>query len=217
MNVQDIVTRVRRVFGDEAAVQVTDADIIRWINDGQIEVVKHNDGALQKSGLIDLVAAQQQYTMPADLFILRSLRYKYSDMLSFSALKYMNMQQYDDSVDGWDGAAFTQGHPQFFTRYEGKVLLFPIPDESCVGGLKVLYNQQPTDVASLSDNLALPLIYHNTLFKYCMWQASLLDEDHEPAVMYQNNFENDIIRLNTRETNDASAVYPTITVLEFDL
>lgn len=217
MNVQDVVTRVRRVFGDEAAVQVTDADIIRWINDGQIEIVKNNDQALQKSDLIDLVAGQQQYTMPADFFLLRSLRYKYSDMLSFSALKYKNMQQFDDSVDGWDGSAFTQGHPKFFTMYEGKVLLFPIPDTSVTDGLKILYNQKPTDVASLSDALSLPLIYHNTIFRYCMWQASLLDEDHEPAVMYRGDFQDDMIHLKTRETNEATATYPVITVLELDL
>lgn len=216
MNVQDVVTRVRRVFGDEAAVQVTDTDIIRWINDGQIEIVKSNDGALQKTGLVNLVANQSQYTMPADLFILRSLRYKFSDMLSFSSLKYKNMQEFDDSIDGWDGSAYTTGSPIFFTQYEGYALLFPTPDKSNVGGLKVLYNQKPTDVTTLSDALALPLIYHNTVFKYCMWQASLLDEDHEPAMMYRGDFQDDMSKLMTRETTDPTDKYHTITVLEYD-
>lgn len=217
MNVQDVVTRVRRIFGDEAAVQVTDADVMRWINDGQIEIVKHNDGALQKTSLIDLVANQAQYTLPTDLLILRSLRYKFSDMLSFSALKYRNMQQFDEAVDGWDGTAYTTNNPEFFTMFEGKVILFPTPNQSLVSGLKVLYNQKPTDVASLSDNLALPLIYHNTLLKYCMWQASLLDEDHDPALMYKSDFQSDMSLLRLRETTEATATYPTITVLDEDL
>lgn len=216
MNVQDVVTRVRRIFGDEAAVQVTDDDIMRWINDGQIEVIKHNDGALQKTDLIDIVANQAQYDLPTDLMILRSLRYKFADMLSFSALKYKNMQEFDDSIDGWDGTAVSAGSPLFFTMYEGKIILFPIPDQSLVDGIKVLYNQKPTDVNDLADALALPLIYHNTILKYCMWQASLLDEDHEPALMYRNDFQADMDLLITRETTEATAVYPTITILEYD-
>lgn len=217
MNVQDVITRVRRTFGDDAAVQVTNEDVIRWINDGQIEVVKTNDGALQKSDLIDLVANQAQYTLPADFFILRSLRYKFADMTSFSSLKYLNMQQFDESIDGWDGTAFSAGNPRFFTMYEGRVILFPVPQYSMVDGLKILYNQKPTDVVGTSDALALPLIYHNTIFKYCMWQASLLDEDHEPALMYRGDFQTDMDMLRTRETTDPVGTYQTITVLEDDL
>lgn len=154
--------------------------------------------------------------MPADMFILRALRYKFSDMLAFSAIKYKNMQEFDESIDGWDGTAYTPGHPQFFTVYEGSAILFPTPDQSMTSGLKVLYNQKPTDVDDLLDSLALPLIYHNTILKYCMWQASLLDEDHEPAEMYKAHFDNDMTRLQTRETQEATATYPTITVLDWD-
>jgi hypothetical protein len=217
MIVQDIVTRVRRTFGDEAAVQVTDADIIRWINDSQVEIIKHNDSALQQTAYVNLVLGQQEYTMPADLIILRSLRYKFSDMLSYSALRFKNMQQFDDSVDGWDGGLFSQGNPEFFTMYADKAILFPIPSQSVASGLKVLYNQKPTDVVGLSDALALPLIYHNTILKYCMWQASLLDENNDAAMMFQNDFRGDMDMLEKTETSDPVATYHTITVLEFDL
>lgn len=217
MNVQDVITRVRRSFGDDAAVQLDNADIIRWINDGQIEVVKHNDGALQKTNVIDLVAGQAQYDLPTDLLLLRSLRYKYDDMQSFSSLKYKNMQEFDNSIDGWDGEFYNEGSPQFFTMYEGKVILFPVPERASVGGLKALYNQKPLEVTDLADGLALPIIYHNTLVKYCMWQASLLDEDHEPALMYKSNFDEDMSRLATRENADPVETYRTITTVDYDL
>lgn len=216
MIVSDVITRVRRIFGDEAAVQVTDADIIRWVNDAQIEIVKHNDGALQKTDFVNLVSGQSQYVMPTDLLILRSLRYKFTSMLSFSALQYKNMQQFDESIDGWDGTNYGSGAPQFFTMYEGKVILFPTPDQSFTAGLKILYNQKPADVVLTTDALPLPLIYHNTVLKYCMWQASLLDEDHEPAMMYRSDFQADMNLLLTRETTEAVATYPVITVLQDD-
>jgi len=216
MIVSDVITRVRRTFGDEAAVQVQDADIIRWVNDAQVEIIKYNEEALQKTDLLNLVVGQSSYALPADLMILRSLRYKFSDMLSFQTLKYMSIQQFDETIDGWDGAAYGNGNPQYFTKYEGNVILFPTPDQAVTDGLKVTYNQRPVDVVTTSDALSLPLIYHNTINKYCMWQASLLDEDHEPALMYKSDFQDDANRLMDTEVKEPVATYPTITVLEFD-
>lgn len=217
MNVQDVITRIRRTFGDEAAVQIQDEDIIRWINDGQIEIVKNNEAALQRTGFIDLVTGVSQYTLPSDLLILRTLRYKYTNMLSFVALKYMNMQQFDESIDSWDGTLYGNSHPQIFTLFEGKATLFPTPDQDAVSGLKILYNQQPSDVVLITDNLSVPLIYHNTIVSYCMWQASLLDEDHEPALMYKSTFQQDMQLVNNQETRDPMATYSTITTLSDDL
>lgn len=216
MIVSDIITRVRRSFGDEAAVQIQDADIIRWINDAQIELVQRNDEALQKTAFVNLVANQATYTMPTDLLILRSLRYKYADMLSYSFIKYKNMQEFDAVMDGWDGSLYGPGNPMFFTRYEGNVILFPTPDRSQTNGLKVLYNRAPVDVVNSASSLDLPLLYHNTIVKYCMWQATLLDEDNEVAVMHQNNFEANSAQLSNREIKDVNSTYPTITVLEMD-
>ncbi len=217
MIVGDVITRVRRTFGDEAAVQVSNDDIIRWINDGQIEIVKRNDAALQTTGFTDLAANQSSYVLPTDLLILRSLRYKYTDMQSFRALRFMSMQQFDETVDGWDGTAYGSSSPLFFTKYENKVVLFPTPDKAATGGLKILYNKKPTDVSALPDALGLPLIYHNSILVYCMWQASLLDEDHEPALMYQNNFQGGMDLLSLEETSDPVDKYQSITVLEGDL
>lgn len=217
MNVQDIVTRVRRRFGDEAAVQVSNEDVIRWINDAQVEIVKNNDTALEKTEFIDLVAGQSQYDLPVDFLVLRSLRFKYSSMESYRNLRYKSMQQFDETMDGWDGTQYENSHPLYFTLYENKCVLFPTPDESNTDGIKVLYNYKPPDVTTLSDSLSLPLLYHNTVDTYCMWQASLLDEDFEPAIMYRNNFQNDLDVLKNKETKDPVATYPVITVMELDL
>lgn len=216
MIVSDIILRVRRTFGDEAAVQVQDADVIRWINDAQIEIVKNNDGALQKIAFINLVADQSTYVLPTDLFLIRALRYKYTDMQSFSSIKYKNMQEFDDSIDGWDGSVFGSGSPMYYTMFEGKAILFPPPNVSVTNGLKVLYSKQPTDVVLTSDALSLPLIYHNTVLKFCMLQASLLDEDLEPATLYRAQFAEDMDKLQLRESNEGTATYPTITTLEYD-
>lgn len=217
MNVQDVITRVRRLFGDEAAVQVTNDDVIRWINDAQVNIVRQNDGALQTSTTMNLVANQSTYALPADLFILRSLRYKFSSMQSYSSLNYKSMQEFDDAIDGWDGNAFGSGYPVFFTKYDNSVTLFPTPQEASVAGLKILYSAQPTVVDDVADTFSLPLIYHDTILQYCMWQASLMDEDHEVGMIYKAEFQEGVDKLAIRENSDPTQFYQTITTLAEDM
>ena len=64
MNVGDVLTRVRRTFGDEAGIQITQDDVIRWINDAQREAVMQNEGLLQKVGYVASTADTQEYTLP---------------------------------------------------------------------------------------------------------------------------------------------------------
>ncbi len=217
MNVQDVVTRVRRTFGDEAAVQVTDEDVFRWINDAQVSIVRYNEQALQVTDFINLVANQSTYALPADYLLVHALRWKFSSMDSYLKLTFKSMQQLDEEIDGWDGTNYPSGKPVYYTISENSVVLFPTPEESETAGLKVLYSQKPTDVDNLADNLALPLIYHNTIVKYCLWQASMLDDDNETALMHQANFTNDLDVLLNKETKEPLSVYPSITTLEFDL
>ncbi len=217
MNTQDVVTRVRRTFGDDAAVQVSDDDVFRWINDAQVSIVRYNEQALQATGFINLVANQSTYTLPTDLLLLRTLRWRFSSMDSYSRLAYKSQAQLDEEIDGWDGSAYPAGKPAFYTISDNTVVLFPTPDEAMTGGLKVLYSKKPVDVTALMDALSLPLVYHTTIVKYCLWQASLLDDDNESALMHQANFTNDLDILLNKETKEPINTYPTITVREFDI
>ncbi len=217
MNVQDVVTRVRRTFGDEAAVQVSDEDVFRWINDAQVAIVKNNEQALPTTAFVNLVANQSTYTLPADYLMLQTLRWKFSSMTSYQRLRFKSMQQLDEEIDGWDGTNYPAGNPVFYTLSDNTAILFPTPDESMTSGLKVLYSRKPTDVDNLSDSLTLPLIYHDTVVKYCLWQASMLDDDNETALMHQANFTADKEELLNKEIKEPLSTYPVITTREFDL
>ena len=50
LNIQDVANRVKRTFGDESGVQVTDDDIIRWVNDAQLEISRQNEDLLEAVG-----------------------------------------------------------------------------------------------------------------------------------------------------------------------
>ncbi len=151
------------------------------------------------------------------MLILRSVRYKYTTMSSFISINYVNLQEFDDALNGWDGSSYSNARPLIFNRYADTISIFPTPDESATGGLKFLYNQVPTDITALIDPLSLPLVYHHTIFKYCMMQASMLDEDYDPAQLHKAVFDEDMRNLMGFENVEQNATYPVITVREEDM
>lgn len=211
MNTQDVITRAKRTFGDESGVQLEDADVIRWINDAQQEIIMHNEGVLETTGLVDTVVDQDEYLFPTDLFILRSLRYKDDDMLSYSHIDFKNLQEFDNFINGWDGTYYGARRPYIYTTYDRTIFLFPRPNKSTTDGLKILYSQRPTEVTAGIDPLALPIQYHNAIVKYVLTKAYEMDEDYESSGLQFQQFQGDVASLGNREKYGAREFYPTIT------
>lgn len=217
MIVSDIMTRVRRKFGDESAVQVTDADMIRWINDGQRHIVLRNDTLLEKTATTDSVAAQQEYTLPTDLLILKFIQYRENTSAAYYKLRGMTPVEFNEYIDGWSDAGTAQGVPQVYTIFAGKIIAFPTPSSSVTAGFKIYYNRTPVDVVLNSDTPDLPLLYHPALVNYCMQQAYEMDEDQEAASGEVAKVAEDIDLLRGREDWKTQETYPVISVCVEDM
>lgn len=217
MIVSDIMTRVKRQFGDESGVQVTDDDIIRWINDGQRRIVMHNEGLLETTALANLTQGTQDYDLPVDLLIFRALALKVNGDTTFRHIKGLDFAKFNEYIDGWDGESQSQGVPLVYTLFAGKIRFYPVPDQSVTSGIKIYYNRKPTDVSSGSDSIDLPLLYHETVATYCLQQAHEMDEDYDAAGMKASELSTDLTTLRGREEWKDQETYPTITVLPEDL
>lgn len=215
MLVSEIMTRVRRVFGDESAVQITDADMVRWINDGMRDIVLRNEDLLEKTAVQASVANQQEYNLPADYLVLKFIQYRETGTTSYLKLKGLRVTEFNEYLDGWSGDT-SRGTPQCYTIHAGKIILFPIPSVSATDAIKTYYNRIPTDVILNTDIPEIPTLYHSTLVKYCLQQAYELDEDPESANAKSEQVAADIDMLRGREDWKAQERYPTITVLVDD-
>lgn len=216
MIVSDIYSRVKRQFGDESGVQVTDADILRWINSGQREIVMQNEGLLEKTALTNTVENQQEYDLPVDLLVLKFISLKYTGQNSFFKLKGYSATKFNEYVDGWSGTDFGTGTPVAYTLFSGKIILFPIPDTTISNAIKIYYNRKPVDVTGSLDTPDLPEIYHESLVKYCLQQAYEMDEDWDASQLKGSAVDADISLLRGREEWKEQERYPVITVLAED-
>lgn len=214
MNVQDVVTRVKRTFGDEAGVQITDQDVIRWINDAQEKIVLENEGLMETTASTDTVQNQMEYDVPSDMSVLRSLKYR------GYRLKPLSFAEFNEYIDGYSAAdgvsPYGPGIPEIFMVWNNKITLFPKPNESLTGGLTVYYIKHPESVGNLADALTIPLQYHNAIVKFCLKEAYELDEDYQKAQAVKADFENDVMKLNDRNKWISQEYYPRITTLPED-
>jgi hypothetical protein len=215
MIVSDIKTRVKRQFGDEAQVQITDTDIVRWINDAQRYVVTNNDGVLEKIATANVVAAQQEYTLPADYLIIRSIKIKHPDG-AYYKMDPSTLENFDNLINGWENAAHYQGLSTTYHIYNGKFQVFPIPSINITSGWKIYYSRYPVDVVNDADTIDLPLPYHNLVVNYCLQQAYELDEDWNASKEKATQIQADMTINRERENFQPRETYPIISVLPDD-
>lgn len=217
MNLGELKVRVKRTFGDESAVQVTDQDITRWANDGQREIVMINTGLLEKIATTDAVEGQQDYAKPSDMLILHGLTYKSKSALSYYKLEGRSLQEFDQQVDGWDGTLYGPADPIMYCEFADTLKLFPIPDVNVTAAIKLYYARYPIDLSVDSDIIDLPVTYHSSVVDYCLQRAYELDEDLQSATLKSGQFIAAVNEQKNREKWNNQEFYPTITVMSDDL
>lgn len=216
MIVSDILARVKRQFGDESGVQITDTDIKRWINDGMRQIVQTNEGLLEKAGTTNLVANTQEYALPTDLLILKQITCKPFGFTVYTKMQGFSFTDFNNKVDAWQDGGNFKGIPQIFTIFAKNIILWPTPETSATDGLKLYYNRIPTDVVNDSDTPEIPTLYHETLVDYCLQKAFEMDEDFEAVGVKAGEVNNQLATMRGRDDWKQQDTYPTITVLPED-
>jgi hypothetical protein len=214
LNVQDVANRVRRSFGDDAGVQITDADLFRWVNDAQLEISTENEELLETVATANIVANQADYSMPSDLNVLRNLMYN-----NFR-IRGLSFAQFNEFLDGFKATSQQNGYgtgtPEVYMLYGGIVTLFPTPDQAITNGLRIYYSKYPASVGTMADGLGVPDRYHPSIVEYCLHQAYEMDENGDMSVLKKQQFDTKVQKLKDQEKVSTTEYYPTITTLPED-
>lgn len=218
MIVSEIMTHVKRTFGDESGVQATDADIIRWINVAQRQIVLQNETLHEKIGTASSVLNQMDYSFPSDLLILRSIAYKELNGITYMPLDFLDFAKFNEYIRDWDTAGNNvNGTPVIYSIYSNQFKLWPVPDTAVASGIKIFFNRTPVDVVLSSDTPDVPLIYHDSVVKLCLQQAYEMDEDWDASTVKAQQVDSELKLLRGREDWKSEEYYPSITVRIEDL
>lgn len=197
----DIITDVKRSFGDESGFQITDSDIIRWINNAQLEIAMRNPEVLPASAIFSSVAGQADYPLldnvPTVLTI-QSVHY------NSSPVKHLTFQEAEQHIMDGNTAS---GSPRFWYERGGLMTFWPTPGE--VGTVKVYFNKRPDQITSVSQTLSLSDHFYNAILAYVLEQAHMLDENPQLAGIQAAKFDQDVTRMLER-TESQLDEYPRI-------
>lgn len=204
MNVADIISRVKRTFGDESGAQITDDDIIRWINDAQYEIAQSMK-LLEATGSQTTRQGKNDYGLPDSLIDLRAVYY------DGQPLDYLSEQEFDEHIRRVHEAPSGEvGTPRYYTSWGNQISLYPGPADS--KSLEVRFICFPARVTKTTDDLTLPMRYHMRILESVLASAYELDENYEAHQMKYQQFSGSLMAQAGDEEWDGKSEYPTITV-----
>lgn len=204
-NSSDVITDVKRTFGDESDVQIDDSDIIRWINRAQMEIVMRNPEIGTAMAVTDLKSGQADYPILASIPTLLTIQ---SVHFANRPVKHMEFQEAEQFLMG-DDANAPVGNPQFWYERAGVVTFYPVPGDTTINGLKFYYNKRPDDILTNAQILSISDHYYNSVVNYCLEQAYLLNEDVNLASAVSQKFDQGVTLMKER-TSSQSDYYPVI-------
>ena len=207
--VTDILLHVKRQFGDEAAVQVTDEDIIRWINQGQTEIFNRIE-PIKSTAQTDVQANEANYNFPEDLSRVQAI------YVAGIPLKHLSTQEAEEYILSHDPESTVRALPEYWTEWGGTFTFYPVPSQSISGGITLKYIKKPNRIESVDSVLSVPDVYYNRLLEYVLQQAYELDENFQASQMKGEQFAVNLTAQQNKE-NSVPNTYPTITVLDEDL
>jgi hypothetical protein len=209
---QNIADAVKRQFGDESGVQITDTDIFRWINQGQLDICRRQR-LLKGIKLANVVAGTSDYTIPDDVLFVQEI------VINGQSVAYRSYEEASAYILENDPLKSSTGMPDIWYEWAGIYTFWPVPDLSVAGinNLKLLYVKAPTDVTALANPLSIPDTYYNLLLEYVTAQAHEMDEDWTAAQIKGQQYETGIMRDSEDGDRVYQGTYQRITVLPEDM
>lgn len=205
--VADVLTAVKRQFGDEAGVQLSDADIIRWINDAQDVIVSKNK-VLKAKSTTAAVNGQASYTFPSD-------NIHQVESLHFNGYRVPNMAfpEAEEHIFAADPLNVALGDPVLWYEWGGTFTFWPTPNST--SAIDIYFTRRPTPVVNSASVLSLPDKYYQDVVRYVMQQAYEMDEDFQNSAAKMQQFEAGLNEKSEEERTAQNMTYETITTYDW--
>lgn len=208
--VNDVLTDIKRTFGDEASVQVTDDDILRWVNSAQREILISNR-ILKAVGTSSITAGVAEYTLDGlNVVAIQSIHF------NGKKLDYKSFAEAEEFVNSSDPGNTLTGDPILWYEWGGTINLYPVPDADYPSALKVYYIKEPTPLTQATDSLDVPDSYYENVLQYVLSKAYELDEDDTNSQFKLGQFTTRLNTLAEQENEPNQDTYPRITIREED-
>lgn len=208
MNLGEIIQRTQNLHGDTVEAQITQAMIIDWANEAQLELVRKAE-VLQGSYATVSLNGTRAYAIPSDVLRIRRVEYN-ERRISKVSLEEL------DTVDSYQTSGDASGEPIYYYEWSGNIYFYPTPSENDKV-ISVYYLKRPTELSAVSDVPDIPEQFHPDLVRYCLSRAKEVDEEYDKAQETMNDFRMRVAETKADAAESDLGSYPAVRALEGDL
>lgn len=202
----DILSYVKRAFGDESGVQITDSDILMWANEAQLDIA-NSTGCIKGRASAALATGTYELTLPeqaaSSIVTLR---------LNESPIPGIEFAQAEQELQRDDPQRNQKGRPVWWTKWGNVVSFYPTPSEDYT--LTVFYIGIPDNLIGAASVVGIPDRYFSALLAYVMSKAYELDEDYDAQQRATAEYEQKVGKATFDDDQAASLFYSTVTEVE---
>lgn len=202
---------VKRIFGDEALVELKGSDLLRWINAAQREIASSNQ-TLKGSATSDLTKGQVLYPLPSNspVYQIQGIH------IEGRPLKPVTFQAAQEYINSDDPELKAEGDPKIWYEWDGDIYIYPSSDKDVTAGMTLYYISYPTNLVAASETLQVPDRFYNQVVDYVLAQAYRLDENWQATAYQDQRFRDSMNRHMVNENIVDVNYYPTKVVLPED-
>lgn len=207
ISAQSIVKRATDIIQDQTSVRWPANELVRWLNDGQREVVLYRPDALNTTATVTLAAGSRQdldnmslSPPPAKLIeITRNM----AATSQKRAVRLVPRQILDAQIPAWHNLTGTVDIAHYMFDARDPKTFYVYPPATALAQLELMYGAFPADIAEPADgstysavagNIGLPDIYANALLDYILYRAYSKDSEYagnaQRAVAHYQAFAN---------------------------
>lgn len=183
----NLITRIQDTLQDTTSVRWPEAELLRYVNDAQREIVNFRPEASATTSNVQLVTGTKQALPTAGLRLIkvtrnmsdasggatgaRAIRLVNSDILNTQEPDWNNPSVSGDAAHGTNVKhyIFDEDDPRTFYVYPG------------VAGnafIEIVFSKSPTDLANTSATIDIDDIYGNAIVDYALFRAYLKDAEY---------------------------------------
>ena len=173
----NLLSRIEDILQDTTSVRWPEAELLRYINDAQREIVNYRPESSAKTDNVQLVAGTKQ-ALPADglrlIKVTRNMSSAASNATGKRAIRIVNVDILNTQEPNWNDPTVS-GDAQHGTVVKHYIFdeddpknYYVYPGVNGNAYLEIVYSKVPTDLSSGSSNLDIDDIYGNAVIDYVL-------------------------------------------------
>lgn len=183
---QSVIRRSVETLQDSTSVRWPISELVRYLNDGQREVVLYRPDAMVTNAVVTCIAGTRQTLPSAGAKLIEIVR-NVAATSAKKAVRMINREILDAQTPGWHGLTGVVDITHFMYDPRDPKTFYVYPPATTLAQLDVVYAAYPTDIAepadgtlygSVSGNISLPDIYGNVLGDYILYRAYSKDSEY---------------------------------------